>query len=672
MSSPFSDQLPAISRHRELISSSGLSFHATPAALVSIVIPIHNQLEYTLRCLSSIRAQTEGIAYEVIVIDDASNLSVFLALQAVPGLRVIRNFNNLGFLHSCNRGVFNARGQYILLLNNDTEVTAGWLEALLRVFTIKSDAGLVGAKLIYPDGRLQEAGSIVWRDGSAWNYGKNEDPAIPFFNYLREADYCSGACVILPKALWKQLAGFDTAYAPAYYEDADLAFRVRAAGYKVYYQPHCAIIHHEGKSHGSDTTEGVKRHQLVNQRHFQECWRPALAAHYSNAENFFHARDRSAAKKTILFIDHYVPHIDQDAGSRCLHMYIKVFCDAGFSVKFIGDNFFPHQPYQDTLEEMGVEVLTGAYMAGNWRDWLAKNGQYLDYVFFIRAYTSAQWVEPVRKTTAAKFLFYGVDLISRTQMRAYREFGDPHYLQDAKVWEEKESFVINRVDVVYYPSQEEVEELRLRFPGKQIEHIPLYAFAGEGSPSPFDARTRRDLLFVGSFSHPPNISALRWFLRDVFPEVQKQLPGVKFHIVGRNPPAELTALAGENVVFHGYVTDAELDGLYRRCRIAVVPLRVGGGIKGKMLEAFYKGTPVITTEIGIEGIPEADQNCCVVRDLSTFAEQLSGLYGDHERLAANSQRAQEMVVGHYSERALRQSLAKGVIELEALEPAPIA
>ena len=640
---------------------------ATPR--VSIIIPVHNQLDFTLRCLASVRLHAGNVPHEVIVVDDASDLPVFAALAAIPGLRVIRNFKNIGFLHSCNRGARNAKGDFLVLLNNDTEVTAGWLDALLRVFVQRKDAGLVGGKLVYPDGRLQEAGSIVWRDGSAWNYGKGEDPDLPFFNYLRETDYCSAACVMLPAPLWRRLAGFDTAYAPAYYEDADLAFRVRASGHSAYYQPHCVVIHHEGRSNGVDTGGGVKRYQVINQRHFHDRWQPEIAGHFAPGEEFFQARDRSRGRKTILFIDHYIPRADQDAGSRCLQMYLKVFCDAGFSVKFIGDNFDPHQPYQDLLEEMGIEVLTGAHMVGHWRDWLAENGRHLDYVFFIRAYTSASWVAPLRSATTAKFLFYGVDLISRTQMRAYREFGDPRFLEDARVWEEKEAVVINAADVVFYPSQEEVDELRVKFPGKQIEHVPLYAFPSGSTPPAFSTATRRDLLFVGSFSHPPNVDAMEWFLGEVLPRVSPRIPGVRLDIVGRSPPSKLLALAGPNVTFRGYLTDEELDALYRSSRIAIAPLRVGGGIKGKLLEAFFKGTPAMTTLIGAEGIPVDDSHCCVVRDLASFADTLVDLYGDAGRLASYSARAYEMVVESYSESALRRAFAKAVPELRVAAPA---
>src|SRR5690606_31038475 len=112
-------------------------------------------------------------------------------------------------------------------------------------FDADPEVGLVGAQLLYPDGRLQEAGGVVFSDGSAWNYGRFESPSDPRYAYLRDVDYASGAALAIPRALFLQLGGFDTRYAPAYYEDTDLAFAVRGAGRRVVYQPAARVVHDE-------------------------------------------------------------------------------------------------------------------------------------------------------------------------------------------------------------------------------------------------------------------------------------------------------------------------------------------------------------------------------------------------------------------------------------------
>ena len=153
------------------------------------------------------------------------------------------NANNLGFLRSCNRAAGQASGDWICFLNNDTVVADDWLEELIDSFRWFPDAGLVGPMLLYPNGSLQEAGGIVWQDGSAWNYGRNGDPDDPAHGFARDVDYVSGACILLPTALFRELGGFDGRYSPAYYEDTDLALAVKASGRRVIYQPRARVIH---------------------------------------------------------------------------------------------------------------------------------------------------------------------------------------------------------------------------------------------------------------------------------------------------------------------------------------------------------------------------------------------------------------------------------------------
>lgn len=267
---------------------SNASEHEPSHAGVSIIIPVYNQIEATLACLHRLEQTIPCNArYEIIVVDDGSTAATYDVLQNWACLDerrcVIRNGQNLGFLLSCNRGAEAATGEMLIFLNNDTLPQAGWLPALLQTFRDYPDAGAVGCKLVYPDGTLQEAGGLVFADGSAWNFGRH-DPQIdaPLYSYVREVDYCSGACLATPRALFDELGGFDPRYAPAYYEDTDYCFRVREHGYRVYYQPAGVIIHAEGTTAGRDPHNGVKRHQLTNQATFFERWRHVLKSHPQN------------------------------------------------------------------------------------------------------------------------------------------------------------------------------------------------------------------------------------------------------------------------------------------------------------------------------------------------------------------------------------------------------
>jgi GT2 family glycosyltransferase len=218
------------------------------------------------------------VEFEVIVADDASTDETVHAEGTIKGVRFLRNESNQGFLESCNRAVATARGEYVLLLNNDTELKPGAIDALLATFD-RPSVGLVGAKLIYPDGTLQEAGGIIWNDGTTSNYGRQGDAQDPSYNYRRQVDYCSAAALMVRKSVWDELGGFDSRFRPAYYEDVDLAFRARKAGYEVCYQPLAEVIHFEGITSGKELDHGAKSYQETNAQRFREAWARELSTY---------------------------------------------------------------------------------------------------------------------------------------------------------------------------------------------------------------------------------------------------------------------------------------------------------------------------------------------------------------------------------------------------------
>jgi len=235
----------------------------------SIIVPVYNHIEYTVGCILSILEHRCDTRFEIIVADDASTDETSRLFSEIGGVvRCLTTGQNAGFLRNCNWAASHASGKYIVFLNNDTFVLDDWLDELLAPFDRFKNVGLVGAKLLMADGTLQEAGGIIWCDGSGWNFGRGQDPRICQFNYVKDTDYASGAAIALSQALWQQLGGFDERFVPAYCEDTDLAFAIRARGLRTLYAPHSQVIHHEGVSHGTDITAGIKAYQVVNGEKF--------------------------------------------------------------------------------------------------------------------------------------------------------------------------------------------------------------------------------------------------------------------------------------------------------------------------------------------------------------------------------------------------------------------
>lgn len=624
---------------------------------VSIVIPVYNQFEYTYLCIQSIIKNSGEIHYEILIADDCSNDLTVDIEQVISGLRVIRNAENLRFLRNCNNAAKYAKGKYILFLNNDTQVQENWLAPLIELIERDRTIGMVGSKLVYPDGRLQEAGGILWKDGSAWNYGNRSDPDLPEYNYVKEVDYISGAAIMIRHELWKEIGGFDERFTPAYCEDSDLAFEVRKHGYKVMYQPKSVVVHFEGISNGTDTSSGQKAYQVTNQKKFYEKWKDVLQTnHLPNGVKPFLARDRAVDRKVLLMIDHYVPQFDRDAGSKTVFQYLQMFVMEGFSVKFIGDNFYPHQPYTDTLQQMGVEVLYGPYYAKHWKTWLTENGEDIGYVFLNRPHISIKYIDELRKYTKAKIVYYGHDLHFLREKREYDLCGDVALLKSSQQWEEKELQLMRAADMSYYPSCVEVEEIHKIAPDVKVKAIPAYLFA-DVQPKDYDYAARQNLMFIGGFGHRPNVDAVIWLTNEIMPRLLELLPDVCIYILGSNPPEEVVKLNNSHLQVKGFVTDQELEEYYQDCRLSIVPLRYGAGIKGKVIEAMRYGMPVMTTSIGAEGIQNADSILEIADDAKEFAEKLAALYQNADELCARSEASYRYVRENFSFENAKQVIA---------------
>ncbi len=616
---------------------------------VSIIIPCYNQIRYTYKCLYSIMKNTnaEETPYEVIVADDVSTDTTRNISKYVDNVIVSRNETNLGFLKNCNAAAKLARGEYIYFLNNDTEVHENYLSSLVNLLDNDSSIGMAGSKLVFADGTLQEAGGIIWNDAEGANYGRGDDPEDFKYNYVKEVDYISGAAIMIRRNLWNVIGGFDERYVPAYCEDSDLAFEVRKYGYKVVYQPLSVITHFEGVSNGTDENKegSIKSYQVVNKEKLREKWKNELANQYSHDEipNFFRARERGMGKKTILFIDHYVPTWDKDAGSKTVYSYVMMFRAKGYSVKFIGDNFLLNSPYGNILQQAGVEVIYGNNVQANLWEFLKNNKRNFDYVFLNRPHIASKYIDFIRQNMFTKIIYYGHDLHYMRLQREYDLMGDESALYEFKYFRNLEYSLLYKADMSYYPSYKEVEEIKRVDDTLRVKAINAYMF-DEKEVELRDFTKTKDILFVGGFMHDPNKDAIRWLHESIMPRIKARNSNINLIVVGSNATDEIKQICAEggyNLL--GFVPEEELLNLYKTTRIVVAPLRYGAGIKGKIIEAMANGAAIVTTNCGAEGIVDAPYFMKIQDDAQNFAGEVLKLYDNLEELKDLSIETQKVI-----------------------------
>lgn len=575
-----------------------LTFPGVETPEVSIVIPVHNKFAVTYHCLASLLLAPNAASFEVIIVDDGSSDETLEMAERVGGVAIVRHEVAKGFVRSCNAGGKLARGRYIVMLNNDTELTPRWLDELLQVFEHFDGVGMAGAKLLYPNGTLQEAGGIVWGSGDPWNYGRNGNPRDPKYNYTRQVDYLSGACIMLPTALWHELGGFDEQFAPAYFEDTDLAFRVRDRGLKTVYAPLSQVVHFEGISSGTNVASGMKRFQEINRPKFKNRWTAAFRGNGATGRDVDLAKDRNVRLR-VLVIDAGTPRPDNDAGSYAAIQEMRLLQSLGCKLTFVPENVAWLSGYTEALQRSGIECLYSPFVLSV-GDAIEKRGAEFDFFYITRYSVAERYVDAIRRhAPQAKILFNNADLHFLREIRSAIAARDKARLGHALQTRDAELGVMRKVDLVLsYNEIEHAVILSHNLDSTRVAKCPWVVETVQDAP-PFESRS--GIAFLGGYGHHPNVEAAEYFVREVMPLLRKRLPGVEFRLYGSAMPDKLRALLEDepDVATPGWVPS--VDTVYNGCRVFVAPLMSGAGIKGKVIGAMAHGVPCVLSPMAAEG-----------------------------------------------------------------------
>lgn len=597
--------LNALDQTYETITIKPIEFPKVEKPDVSVVIPAHNKINVTYFALCALVVAQNNCSFEIILIDDGSTDESKNLSEIVSGIKIIRNEDPQRFIRACNSGVQQAKGRYVAILNNDTEVTAGWLDELLHTFETFDQVGLVGAKLLYPDGRLQDGGGLVWKSGTPWNYGHGDNPWKPEYCYTRQVDYLSGAALLTSRKIWDEVGGLSSYLEPMYFEDTDLAFKVRQAGYKTYYVPSSIVYHFEGATSGTDITSGVKKYQAVNFPKFKRKWSKAFQYFGKEGERPDLEKDRGIVGR-VLFIDYTTPREDRDAGSFAARREIELVQSLGYKVTFLPENLAHLGAYTDDLQKTGVEVIVAPFYLSI-LDYLQEHAADFDVVYITRYHVAQNTIAHIRTHAPhAKIILNNADLHFLRELRAGLSENNPARLDSMRSLREQELDMMKRADLVLSYNEVEHAVIMSHTDGQaRVMECPWVVKIPPEGPA---LKSRSGLSFLGSFNHTPNGEGLKWFCAEVMP----LLANTEFDlsIYGSGMKDDIKALASDMVKPVGFVED--ISEAYHRHRVFVAPLLSGAGIKGKVVSALAHGIPTVLTPVAAEGIGLRNGLDCVI------------------------------------------------------------
>ncbi len=571
-----------------------LDFSLAGEPAVAVVMVLHNQFALTMRGLASLRANFAG-GVELILVDSGSTDETRHLRRYVRGGRLTRLDVNVGFVRACNAALPGARAPLTLLLNNDVELGPRAVEAAIARMADPS-IGAVGARIIRAHGRLQEAGSIVWRDGATEGYMRDASPLAPEANFVRDVDFCSGAFLMVRSAVLKRLDGLDDDFAPAYFEDVDLCLRIAKLGLRVVYDPAVTVRHLEygsAEDHAASQARMLEKRAVLRAKHPEVARRPAM----SDAARMS-ARFAAPRRTRVLMIEDYAPLRRLGSGFVRSNDILAVMAALGCQVTVLptnGNGYDLAAVYADMPDT--VEMMHDQ-SAETLADFLQPRRDCYDVIWIARTHNLDKTVDALEAWVAdcavRPRVVLDTEAVAATRSAARAKLrGESFGLIAALVQEFSNVDFCDEVVAVNGLDAGTIRNLGIA-PVTVLGHMRVPAL----TPRPWAQRS--GLLFVGSIHamESPNYEGLVWFIDEVLPLIEAELgPQTRLTVIGHLADGVSLERFRDNprVTLRGPVVDAA--PAYDAARVFVAPTRWAGGVPYKVHEAASFGVPVAATAL---------------------------------------------------------------------------
>jgi glycosyltransferase involved in cell wall biosynthesis len=577
--------------------------------LVSVVVVAGDVPQALQRCLAGLQAI--GLPLEIWVVDLGSQDRAL-----VPGVHFWRSPVGWSAPAAVAAVWPHLQGEFLWLLSPEWEPTATALTTLLAVLKENPTVAIATGKLVWPDQTLKGAGTVIWQDGSLWEYGAGDFAGEPEYNYRRPTDACGAVGWLARRDFCGAHRAEFGAWQSLAYAAADLSLRAR----EVRYVPTAVLV-------GDRAIAPVVDSPTVDRPRFAERWAERLAHHCPRRPaNLEIAPRRFAAGRTLLVVDTLVPPYDRESGALRLFRLLELWQRAGYHVIFLPDYGHDQHPYTGLLEGMGIEVLYFTWQQQDPWARLVRRLPVLNWAWVCRPELCAKYFPVLQRRPELPRIYDTIDLHFLRLQRQWELNGqDP---QQRSVWEKMrqlEQRMATIADLTVAVTVEEQQLLMTELGAPKVAVVPNLHEMDTAAPLPFAAR--RGLLFIGGYYHQPNVDAVVWLCTEILPLVWGDRPDIPVTLLGSHPPAAVQALANERVQVPGYLPN--VDTYFRESRWFVAPLRYGAGMKGKIGQSLSFRLPVITTPIGAEGLALQDgYNCAIATTAAEWVAAILKLYDD--------------------------------------------
>jgi GT2 family glycosyltransferase len=604
----------------------------SPRPRASILLIAWRNAGVLERCLLALASGgCAGVDAEIVIIlnDAEPDVATFVRRQ-VAGVVVIASEIHLGFAGANNAAARAASGEFLVLLNDDTAPEPGWLEALVRAADRFPNAGAVGSRVMFPDGSLQEAGSILWSNGVTSGIGRGADERSFGCLAVREVDYCSGCSLLVRRATWNAIAGLSEEFFPSYYEDVDLCLAIQALGQAVLYTPESRVAHHESRSSRDERFKAFvfKRNGDL----FRAKWAEHLAGCEPYKPTSRAARERaivraSGVPRRLLVIDDWMPNAHLGAGFPRMRDTLGELAGR-YAITLCVTHEVPKP--DRALAELGIEILRTPLEIE-----LNREGVFYDAVMISRPLNFHRSSAIVRRRQPQAALIYDAEALYHVRMSRYAALeSDPgrrgELQEKADAMREIEIRIASAADTIVSISEDEARFFRAENAAPVTVIRPTLSTASFGERT---FRERSDIGFVPGWlggEVSTNTDGLKWFVSHVLPIIRDKRSFARVLVTGQDPPASVRQLASDGVVLVGH--QPNLTEFYSRVRVVIAPVRYGAGVKLKSIEAIQHGVPLVATAQGAEGIDGLEPAAiAVAEEPEAFAASVLELLTDQRR-----------------------------------------